>query len=32
MLMGRDADRIMRSLYYRYRQAIENSDTDERSG
>ena len=32
VLMGRDADRTMRSLYYRYRRAMENSDTDERSG
>ncbi|PSQ01263.1 universal stress protein UspA [Halobacteriales archaeon QS_4_69_31] len=32
VVMGRDADRTMRSLYYRYRRAMENSDTDERSG
>ncbi|PSP45456.1 universal stress protein UspA, partial [Halobacteriales archaeon QH_6_66_25] len=29
VLMGRDVDRTMRSLYYRYTRAIENSDTDE---
>jgi nucleotide-binding universal stress UspA family protein len=28
VLMGRDVDRTMRSLYYRYTRAIENSDTD----
>jgi nucleotide-binding universal stress UspA family protein len=32
VLMGRDADRTTRSLYYRYKRAMENSDTDERSG
>jgi nucleotide-binding universal stress UspA family protein len=32
VVMGRDADRTTRSLYYRYRRAMENSDTDERSG
>jgi len=30
VLMGRDVDRTMRSLYYRYTRGIENSDTDER--
>jgi len=29
VLMGRDIDRTMRSLYYRYTRAIEDSDTDE---
>jgi len=29
VLMGRDADRTMRSLYYRYTRAMEKSDTDE---
>ena len=29
VLMGRDVDRTMRSLYYRYTRAIESSDTDE---
>ena len=32
VLMGRDADRTMRSLYYRYTRAMENPDTDERHG
>ena len=32
VLMGRDVDRTMRSLYYRYTRAIENSDTDEHPG
>jgi nucleotide-binding universal stress UspA family protein len=27
VLMGRDTDRTMRSLYYRYTRAMENSDT-----
>ncbi|PSP73763.1 universal stress protein UspA [Halobacteriales archaeon QH_9_66_26] len=30
VLMGRDIDRTMRSLYYRYTRAMEDSDTDER--
>ena len=30
VLMGRDVDRTMRSLYYRYTRAIEDSNTDER--
>jgi nucleotide-binding universal stress UspA family protein len=29
VLMGRDIDRTMRSLYYRYTRAMGNSDTDE---
>jgi nucleotide-binding universal stress UspA family protein len=29
VLMGRDSDRTMRSLYYRYARAMEGSDTDE---
>jgi nucleotide-binding universal stress UspA family protein len=29
VLMGRDADRTMRSLYYQYTRAMEKSDTDE---
>ncbi|PSP94788.1 universal stress protein UspA [Halobacteriales archaeon QS_4_62_28] len=29
VLMGREADRTMRSLYYRYTRAMEKSDTDE---
>ena len=29
VLMGRDADRTMRSLYYRYTRAMEDSDTNE---
>jgi len=29
VLMGRDVDRTMRSLYYRYTRAMERSDTDE---
>jgi nucleotide-binding universal stress UspA family protein len=29
VLMGRDVDRTMRSLYYRYTRAIEHSDVDE---
>jgi nucleotide-binding universal stress UspA family protein len=29
VLMGRDVDRTMRSLYYRYTRAMENSDADE---
>ncbi|WP_042662417.1 universal stress protein [Haloferax sp. ATB1] len=29
VLMGRDADRTMRSLYYRYTQAMDASDADE---
>ena len=29
VLMGRDVDRTMRSLYYRYTRAMENSDTDD---
>ena len=32
VLMARDADRTARSLYYRYRRAMENSGTDGRSG
>ena len=32
VLMGRDVDRTMRSLYYQYTRAIENSDTDEQPG
>ena len=32
VLMGRDADRTMRSLYYRYTRAMENPDADERPG
>jgi len=32
VLMGRDADRTMRSLYYRYKRAMEDSDMDERPG
>ena len=32
VLMGRDVDRTMRSLYYRYTRAIEKSDTDEQPG
>jgi nucleotide-binding universal stress UspA family protein len=32
VLMGRDVDRTMRSLYYRYTRAIENSDADEEPG
>jgi nucleotide-binding universal stress UspA family protein len=32
VLMGRDADRTTRSLYYRYTQAMENLDTEERPG
>ena len=32
VLMGRDSDRTTRSLYYRYTQAMENSDTEERPG
>lgn len=32
VLMGRDADRTTRSLYYRYTRAMENSDTNERTG
>jgi nucleotide-binding universal stress UspA family protein len=32
VLMGRDVDRTMRSLYYRYTRAIENSDADEQPG
>jgi hypothetical protein len=27
--MGRDVDRTMRSLYYRYTRVMENSDTDD---
>jgi len=30
VLMGRDADRITRSLYYRYSRAMDDSDTEER--
>jgi len=30
VLMGRDANRTTRSLYYRYTRAMENSDTEER--
>jgi nucleotide-binding universal stress UspA family protein len=29
VLMGRDVDRTMRSLYYRYTRALENSDADD---
>ena len=29
VLMGRDADGTMRSLYYRYTRAMEDSDTNE---
>ena len=29
VLMGRDANRTMRSLYYRYTRAMEDSDTDD---
>jgi nucleotide-binding universal stress UspA family protein len=29
VLMGRDADRTTRSLYYRYTRAMEDSDTNE---
>jgi nucleotide-binding universal stress UspA family protein len=32
VLMGRDVDRTMRSLYYRYTRAMGSSDTDEQSG
>ena len=32
VLMGRDSDRTMRSLYYRYTRAIESSNTDEQPG
>ena len=32
VLMGRDADRTTRSLYYRYTRAMENLDTEERHG
>ena len=32
VLMGRDADRTTRSLYYRYTRAMENLDTEERPG
>ena len=32
VLMGRDVDRTMRSLYYRYTRALENSDADEEPG
>ena len=31
VLMGRDVDRTMRSLYYRYTRALQNSDADEES-
>ncbi|ESP89713.1 universal stress protein [Candidatus Halobonum tyrrellensis] len=31
VLMGRDADRTMRSLYYRYKQALEAEETDDDS-